>query len=92
MDNKCEDCCNFIQHYALNKRRLYKVYFGHCTRPGVRRKHPDTKACECFMPGTKDTDAFATKEYLSKELLHYFLSLELLPEIEEMADAAKQHR
>jgi hypothetical protein len=31
MENKCGDCCNFIQHYALKKGKPYKVYFRHCT-------------------------------------------------------------
>ncbi len=40
------------------------------------------KACELFAPGQDQEAAFASKEYLSKELLGYLLSLELLPKIE----------
>ena len=40
----------------------------------------DTKACENFSAPPRE-DAFAAKEYLSKELLAYLLHLELLPEI-----------
>ncbi len=39
-------------------------------------------ACEGYEHAGLDTDAFATKEYLSKELLQYMMRLELLPLIE----------
>lgn len=80
-EKKCLDCGNYMQHYAFSKGKLFRVYCGHCKLPGVRRKRPDTDACENFIPGTADTDGFVTKEYLSKELLKYVLSLELLPKI-----------
>ena len=80
-ENQCKDCENYLQHYALNKRKLYRVYCGHCTCFPAKRKRPDAAACELFHPGTPDTDAFASKEYLSKELLQYLLQLELLPPI-----------
>lgn len=35
-----------------------------------------------FFHSDPDEQAFATKEYLSKELLQYLLNLELLPTIE----------
>jgi hypothetical protein len=47
----------------------------------MRRKRPDTPGCECFEFGADPTDAFVTKEYLSRELLRYVLNMELLPEI-----------
>lgn len=49
----------------------------------AKQKLPDAKACENFIPGSAQENAFASKEYLSKELLQYMLSLELLPEIED---------
>lgn len=77
----CSDCCYFLQHYTFNKRRLFRVYCGHCIFSKVKRKRPDAKACDHFEAGTAQEDAFVSKDYLSKELLQYMLNLELLPEI-----------
>lgn len=82
-ENQCKYCQYYLQHLALNKRRLFRVCCGHCTFGKSKRKQPDAKACENFTPGEPPEDAFASKEYLSKELLQYVLSLELLPEIED---------
>ena len=41
------------------------------------------KRCENYIYSPGYENAFASKEYLSKELLRYVLSLELLPEIED---------
>ncbi|MBQ7340806.1 MAG: hypothetical protein IJW41_01375 [Oscillospiraceae bacterium] len=79
--NSCKDCINFRQHYALNNKKLFRVYFGHCTRYSPKAKRPDAAACEHFEPASPDEDAFVSREYLSKELLQYVLKLELLPEI-----------
>ena len=82
-EKQCKNCQFYLQHYALDKRKIFRVHCGHCTFTRPRRKRPDAKACENYAPGTVPEDAFASKEYLSKELLHYLLSLELLPGIEE---------
>ena len=78
----CRNCAFYLQHYTLDQRKIFRVYCGHCTRARYKRKLPDAKACAQFQLGSTPEDAFATKEYLSKELLQYVLSLELLPEIE----------
>ncbi len=83
VDNQCKSCQHFRQHYTLDKRRIFRVYCGHCTFGKIKRKRPDTKACENFAPGFPQEDAFASKEYLSKELIQYLFRLELLPEIED---------
>ena len=84
MDEKtCRNCHYFRQHYTLDKRKIFQVYCGHCTFARAKRKRPDVKACENFIAGSPQADGFATKEYLSKELLEYLLRLELLPEIDE---------
>ena len=84
MDEKtCRSCHYFRQHYTLDKRKIFRVYCGHCTFARAKRKRPDAKACENFIAGSPQADGFATKEYLSKELLEYLLRLELLPEIDE---------
>ena len=79
----CKTCVHFRQHYTFDQQKIFRVYCGHCVLPGVRRKRPDTEACNHFAPAPPNESAFATKEYLSKVLLEYVLHLELLPEIED---------
>jgi len=73
---------HFRQHYALDQRNIYRVFCGHCTYKKARSKKPWTAACDHFTPAPADTEAFATKEYLSKWILKYIMQLELLPEIQ----------
>ena len=82
-EKQYKNCQHFVQHLALNQRRIFCVYCGHCTLGKSKRKQPDAKACEHYISGPSPENAFVTKEYLSKELLQYMLQLELLPEIEE---------
>ena len=79
----CKKCGHYHQHYALNQRKIFRVYCGHCMLYGKRKKLPDSAACDAFVPKLPDETAFANKEYLSKELLQYVLNLELLPQIAE---------
>lgn len=79
---QCKDCAHFCQHYALDKRKIYWIYCGHCKQGKVKSKRPDAAACDNFQQGDRDEAAFVSKEYLSKELLRYLLNLELLPPIE----------
>ena len=84
MNNSCcGNCSYYLRHYALDKRKIFRIYCGHCTMGRPKKKLPDTKACENFRPGPAQEEAFVSKEYLSKELLQYVLNLDLLPEIEE---------
>ncbi len=83
IEKECQNCKYYLQHYTFDKRKIFRVQCGHCIFPRPRTKRPYTKACENYTPGTVPEDAFASKEYLSKELLQYMLSLELLPEIED---------
>ncbi len=80
---RCSDCHYYLRHYTFDRRKIFRVHCGHCTFNKVRRKQPDSTACENFMPSTPQEDAFVSKEYLSKELLQYLLNLELLPKIED---------
>ena len=82
-DQHCADCKYYLRHYTFDKCKIFRVYCGHCAFSKARHKRPDAKACDSFVPGTAPEDAFVSKEYLSKELLRYALSLELLPEIED---------
>ena len=79
----CGSCEHFRQHYTLDKRKIFRVYCGHCVKYPSKRRKPDAVACESFIEVQPDENAFATKEYLSKELLQYVLNLELLPPIED---------
>ena len=81
---QCKDCKFFVQHYGLNQRKLFRLNCGHCiTIHKMRQKRPDALSCDNFQPGPTDQEAFVSKEYLSKELLHYVLSLDLLPELQD---------
>ena len=79
----CKNCEHYRQHYILRSRKIYRVYCGHCVMYPTKRRKPDTKGCESFVFTQPDEFAFASKEYLSKELLQYVLKLEILPKIED---------
>ena len=83
IEKQCKECRYYLQHYTLDRRKIFRVYCGHCTLGKPKRKLPDANACENFAYGSIPEDAFVSKEYLSKELLDYVLSLELLPEIND---------
>lgn len=82
-DKQCKDCCYFLQHYTFDNKKIFRVFCGHCTRNAPKHKRPYTKGCDQFAPRPENENPFVSKEYLSKELLRYMLSLELLPEIHE---------
>ena len=82
-NDQCRRCQYYRQHYTLDERKFFRVYCGHCTFGRTKRKQPDAKACEHYIPCPSQEDAFVSKEYLSKKLLQYMLDLELLPEIND---------
>ncbi len=81
----CQHCAYFVQHYAFNKKEIFRVYCGHCIFPRLKTKRPDSKSCIHYVPSEPDEEAFVTKEYLSKFLLDYMRDLDLLPEIQELS-------
>jgi len=81
---QCNNCGYYVQHYVLGKNKLFEVYCGHCVYSRTKRKKPDAKACESYMPVRPVEDSFVTKEYLSKALLQKVLDMELLPSIERI--------
>ena len=83
-DRQCEECQYFRQHYTVDDKRIFRVYCGHCTRGRIKKKKPDTKACEYFASASPVEEFFVTKEYLSKELLQRVLGMELLPDIQKL--------
>lgn len=82
-NQQCKECRYYLQHYTLNQRKLIRVYCGHCTFGKAKTRRPDAKVCQSFAPKPPQEEAFASKEYLSKELVQYMLSLDLLPEIKD---------
>lgn len=84
----CQNCAHYCQHYGLKAKEIYRLYCGHCMLHPRLKKRPDALACTDFKSGEPDPDAFVSKEYLSKELLHYMMQLELLPEIRQSPDPA----
>ena len=83
--NTCNTCAHYLQHYAFNQCKLFRVYCGHCTYKTVKTKRPDSKICENYTQSTPDKNGFTTKEYLSKALLEYMTKLDILPEIRDIA-------
>ena len=84
-DKTCQTCLHFQQHYSIKNGKIIRVCCGHCFFPKVKRKQPFSKACEHYTLGPPDEDAYADKKYLTKELLKYLLTLELLPQIEDIS-------
>jgi len=66
---------------VLNERKIIQVHCGHCTKGKAKTKRPTAKPCNDYILTKPPEDAFATKEYLSKELLEYMMKLELLPPV-----------
>lgn len=84
--NTCGNCVHYLQHYTLNKEKIFRVCCGHCTYLRAKRKRPYAKACENYSKAESNEQAFVSKEYLSKVLLEYVLNLELLPKINNAED------
>ena len=84
--NFCNTCEHYRQHYTFDNRKIFRVYCGHCTYQTVKTKRPDSKGCENYLLSESAENAFVTREYLSKTLLDYMTSLELLPEIFDMEE------
>ena len=74
----CKNCSHYIQHYGLNGKGFFRLNCGHCTFTRAGHKRPEQKACESFIPGESQENAFASQEYLSKALLEKALTLPLL--------------
>ena len=89
MERYCKDCVHYLQHYALDKRKIFRVYCGHCTYRRIRNKRPDAIGCENYSFAESREEAFASKEYLSKALLEHLCSLELLPPVENTTECYK---
>lgn len=78
---QCKSCTFFRQHYTLSENKLIEVNCGHCAYTRPKKRNPKAWACDNYAPGHGTADAFVTKTYLSKALLHHILNMELLPPI-----------
>lgn len=85
-NNFCNSCTHYRQHYTFDHSKIFRVYCGHCTYQKIKTKRPDAKACENYLLSVSAEKAFVTKEYLSKALLEYMQSLELLPQIYDIEE------
>ena len=79
----CKSCTFFRQYYTFDNCKIRQVYCGHCTFSRPKAKRPDAQICENYAPNNSYKDIFVAKEYLTKRLLDYVLSLELLPDIDK---------
>lgn len=80
-EKQCRHCKYYQRHYIFSEGQLIGIYCGHCMHAKRKRIVPDRQACDQFELGDPDAEMFVRKEYLSKRILEYALSLELLPEI-----------
>ena len=71
-----------MQHYIFSESKFRWVNCGHCMGPERRHRKPDAKACQHYIYNPSAETRFVSKEYLTKELLKYVLSLDLPPQIE----------
>jgi hypothetical protein len=86
----CKNCAHFHQHYGLDQKKIFRVFCGHCTAdPKIRKRQPDSLACDRFVPAPSKESAFATKEYLSKALVEYMIQLELLQPISDAQESSR---
>lgn len=52
----CYTCEFFVQHFALEHDpngamfRLIEICCGHCRKPRLKQRKPDTPACEHYQP------------------------------------------
>ena len=84
MDEKlCKNCTYFYQHYTFIGGKIRRIYCGHCIFSRPKNKRPLDKACENYVYGPSEEDNFASKSYLTKEMIKYLFNMEFLPPIED---------
>lgn len=48
MENVCQNCRHFKQHYIKINRRFSAIEDGHCVYPRLKDRRPGTKACDHY--------------------------------------------
>lgn len=38
-EKQCKNCAHYYQHYAMDERRIFRVFCGHCTAMDRARKN-----------------------------------------------------
>lgn len=79
-DRICKNCRHFKQHYTFSENRCHWVDCGHCVKRKGKSRSVWSKGCE-FFEQREESVELITKQFLSKRLLEYALSLDLPPEI-----------
>ena len=58
----CKDCIYFVQHYKIDKARIFRVACGHCiNKKGNGQIRKTDKICDCY---TERDSASEKKEQL----------------------------
>lgn len=55
MENTCQTCLHFIQHYIKREKSFITVYCGHCVYPLLKSRKGDTPACKHYKQGQSET-------------------------------------
>ena len=77
MKNKCGNCENYIQHFAILDGKVQKIWCGHCRERGKKKLDQESIACELFVQGENVEQKLVNREYLTKNLLKKVLSMAL---------------
>ena len=85
LEKCCFQCTYFHQHYILDSQRCATVNCGHCTRPRIKHRKPDTPACEHFQEckGSDLPDRSLVIDFLTTTFLKEILKKSLPPEIKD---------
>lgn len=86
-NESCKACKHFHQHYSLKDGILTQVYCGHCTFPRVKHKRPYSKTCAHFTPGVPDEEMYASRKYLTREMIKHLFEMEFFPLAKDVPDS-----
>ena len=83
----CKYCKHFHQHYGLKDGVFSQVHCGHCVFPQVKHRRPSGKICAHFTPGLPDEEIYATKKFLTKEMIRRLFELEFFPLAKDVTES-----
>lgn len=81
-EETCKHCKYFYQHYVVDDMRRTPVNCGHCSKPRLKHRRPNTRACGNFREREGDVplpDRPRVIDFLTVDMLEYILSLKLPP-------------
>lgn len=82
----CQSCAHFRRHYIISEECCMPVNCGHCTRPRLKKRKPNEKACPQYQEGEGPPslpDREKVIHFLTTAMLEHILSLELPYEVAE---------